>query len=365
MLYNFIKFEQLCSCIDPEQLVLSPAQLKSVGLALVHLADLIKQPLLPLRDLRLAIEKYSQSPLVLTSLHCIFVKACILAKMYTYPPTLLDYNIEIIDTTRNDLDIQSVLEYFYYGSIIHAANKKWNRALDFLSIIISAPTQKMISAIQIAAYKKYILISLIHEGQVKSLPKYTASSVEKVCKGQSLPYQQLAEAFKDTNIQAFQNTASQSSNIFESDKHIGLVKQCFQSIQRKKIKELTKVYITVGLNDMAQKIGSLTPQQLELVLIEMIDQGHILACISVTEQNIKMVHFNDVEEEKQNKLEESILNVSNINNRILYMDKLEGLNREFQTKYMTLSSTGPVMSEQFAEEEMDLPVDDDVGSFAG
>ncbi|KAG1451747.1 hypothetical protein G6F56_008000 [Rhizopus delemar] len=270
--------------------------------------------------------------------------------MYTYPPTLLDYNIEIIDTTRNDLDIQSVLEYFYYGSIIHAANKKWNRALDFLSIIISAPTQKMISAIQIAAYKKYILISLIHEGQVKSLPKYTASSVEKVCKGQSLPYQQLAEAFKDTNIQAFQNTASQSSNIFESDKHIGLVKQCFQSIQRKKIKELTKVYITVGLNDMAQKIGN---------------QGHILACISVTEQNIKMVHFNDVEEEKQNKLEESILNVSNINNRILYMDKLEGLNREFQTKYMTLSSTGPGMSEQFAEEEMDLPIDDDVRPFAG
>lgn len=49
-----------------------------------------------------------------------------------------------------------------------------------------------------------------------------------------------------------------------------------------------------------------------------------------------MVHFNDVEEEKQNKLEESILNVSNINNRILYMDKLEGLNREFQTKVCDL-----------------------------
>jgi hypothetical protein len=47
-----------------------------------------------------------------------------------------------------------------------------------------------------------------------------------------------------------------------------------------------------------------------------------------------MVHFNDdeEEEEKQSKLEESILNLSTINSRISYMDKLEGLNRDFQTK---------------------------------
>lgn len=47
-----------------------------------------------------------------------------------------------------------------------------------------------------------------------------------------------------------------------------------------------------------------------------------------------MVHFNDddEEEERQSKLEESILNLSTINNRISYMDKLEGLNRDFQTK---------------------------------
>lgn len=33
---------------------------------------------------------------------------------------------------------------------------------------------------------------------------------------------------------------------------------------------LTKVYITVGLNEMAKKIGNVSPEELELILIEMV-----------------------------------------------------------------------------------------------
>ncbi|KAG1155649.1 hypothetical protein G6F37_008355 [Rhizopus arrhizus] len=350
---------------DVEQVVLSPTCFRLVGSACLHLAQLVQQPLLPLEVLLSAIQRYSGSPLILTSLHSTFVKACILAKMYTYPLQLLDYDIEIIDTTKNDLDIQSVLEYYFYGSMVYIANKNFVRALDFLSIVISAPTQKLLSAIQIAAYKKYVLVCLIGEGQMRPLPKYTASTVEKVCKSQAVVYLQLADAFKDTNIRMFQDIASRSSNIFENDKHIGLIKQCFQSLLRKKIKELTKVYITVGLNEMAKKIENVSPKELELILIEMINQKQISASISITEQLTKMVHFNDdeEEEEKQSKLEKSILNLSTINSRISYMDKLEGLNRDFQTKYMTLSSTGPGgISEHFVDEEMELPVDEEAKS---
>jgi hypothetical protein len=51
---------------------------------------------------------------------------------------------------------------------------------------------------------------------------------------------------------------------------MGLIKQCSQALYRQKIKELTKVYITVGLNEIASKIGDVSPQQLELILIEMV-----------------------------------------------------------------------------------------------
>lgn len=110
------------------------------------------------------------------------------------------------------------------------------------------------------------------------------------------------------------------------------MKQCFQSLRRKKIKELTKVYITVGLIEMANKIGT-TPEELELVLIEMITQRQVAASISVTEEQlVKMVHFIDEDESATVKLEDRIAHIASINERVSYMDKLEGLNRDFQTK---------------------------------
>lgn len=170
------------------------------------------------------------------------------------------------------------MEYHYYGAIIYIGNKNFDRALDFLSIVISAPTQKAISAIQVAAYKKFILASLIADGQLRTLPKYTSQAVDKVCKTQSVPYSNLVKAFNDTDIESFNTIASKSSAIFEKDQHMGLVKQCFQALRRKKIKEMTKVYITVGLEDMATKIGDVSPEELELILIEM---ASILTMLSV------------------------------------------------------------------------------------
>lgn len=114
------------------------------------------------------------------------------------------------------MNIQSFLQYYYYGAIIYIGNKNYDRALDFLTIVISAPTQKAISAIQVAAYKKFVLVSLIYQGQLKPLPKYTAQGVEKVCKTQSQPYTSLLKAFNDTDLDLFQEIASNHSGVFES-----------------------------------------------------------------------------------------------------------------------------------------------------
>lgn len=110
------------------------------------------------------------------------------------------------------------------------------------------------------------------------------------------------------------------------------MKQCLQSLRRKIIKELTKVYITVGLNEMSDKIGGVTPQELELILIEMINQNQVSATMSITEQHVKMVHFIDQEDNNQINLEDRIFNIAAINERVSMMNKLEGLNRDFQTK---------------------------------
>lgn len=53
----------------------------------------------------------------------------------------------------------------------------------------------------------------------------------------------------------------------------------------------------------------------------------------MTDQLVKMVHFIDDDERKDTlNLEERLLQVASVNDRVAYMDKLEGLNKDFQTK---------------------------------
>lgn len=49
-----------------------------------------------------------------------------------------------------------------------------------------------------------------------------------------------------------------------------------------------------------------------------------------------MVHFKDDVDDSQLNLEERIFNIAAINDRVAYMNELEGLNRDFQTKVNTL-----------------------------
>ncbi|KAI8991101.1 hypothetical protein BDF20DRAFT_842680 [Mycotypha africana] len=324
---------------DPEQVRIAAACFTLIGSTLLHLSEVLREPLLPLLSFRIAIERFAEGENVLTSLHAPFLRACIRAKAYRYPLYLLDHDIEIIQPNNYDVNIRNFLEYYYYGAILYIGNKKYDRALEFLTIVISAPTQQnVVSAIQIAAYKKFVLASLITDARIRTLPKYTAPGVEKACRFHSTAYINLSKAFEDTNIHQFNDTLQKSSNVFRGDNHMGLVKQCYQSLRRKKIKELTKVYITVGLEEMARKIEDVSPEELEHILIEMINQNHIQASISVTDQHIKMVHFNIVQNEEQQKnIEDRILEISTLNDRVAYMNKLEGLNRIFQGKVIVQS----------------------------
>lgn len=52
-----------------------------------------------------------------------------------------------------------------------------------------------------------------------------------------------------------------------------------------------------------------------------------------------MVHFEDQDKQEENlNLVDRILQITNVNDRVSYMDKLEGLNKEFQTKVINYMS---------------------------
>ena len=64
------------------------------------------------------------------------------------------------------LEYRDHLIYFLYGAMIFMALKKWKRALLFLEIVIMSPVANNVSKIQIDAYKKWVLVSLLYKGHV-------------------------------------------------------------------------------------------------------------------------------------------------------------------------------------------------------
>lgn len=47
--------------------------------------------------------------------------------------------------------------------------KDWDRAKLFLEVVIMSPTQNIVSKIQVDAYKKWVLVSLLRDGKVSIL----------------------------------------------------------------------------------------------------------------------------------------------------------------------------------------------------
>ncbi|KAG0180882.1 COP9 signalosome complex subunit 3 [Apophysomyces sp. BC1021] len=332
---------------DQAQVRLAPARFTYIAKALEVLAQHLKNassvPMIPIRPLTEAIHRYSPQPNVLTSLHAPLAKACLLAKMYKNPLPLLKYDIERVEPTKYDITIESFLEYHYYGAMIYIGNKDFERAIHFLTLI-------------------------------RALPKYTATAVDKVFKQRFGRYQEIIKAFDKSDIVLLEKVFNKYRDTWEADSHIGLVKQCVEALRRKKIREFTDIYITVSLRDLTAKLGypgTTTERKVEAILVDMIAQSQISASISYVlaeNQRIKMVNFHDSDETDSpnalNNLEARIFRAANINKKVADMDKSEGLNKEFQAKYMTHTSNGGQLSSMPYDEDIDLPLDEDAKMFA-
>ncbi|KAI9312255.1 hypothetical protein BX666DRAFT_868065 [Dichotomocladium elegans] len=351
---------------DPTQLVYAPIRVSYIAKALEHLAKILNNPSVIIVPLATAIVKISPDCNSLTSLHAPFVKvrtrmasnlffspiaatsrrrlqACLLAKMYRYPLAILDMDIEDVDPQAHAISIKSFLLYHYYGAMIYIGNKNFDRALDFLILVLSAPAQTA-SAIQMEAYKKFVLVSLIHHGHIPALPKYTFHLLEKTFKHKHSGYFAIADSFKERNVKKFKELLEAHREMLLSDANMGLAKQCLQALGRETIKRLTNVYVTLSLQEMTTMLEPVddepvTEEQVESLLLEMIGNNQIHAKMTVAGANndVKMVHF--IEEERVNdtpgislRLEECILDTVNISKKVSRMDQQEGLSKEFQMK---------------------------------
>ncbi|CAA6668317.1 unnamed protein product [Spirodela intermedia] len=240
-----IGFINECS---PEQIRLAPEKFISVCKRFKDQLMDLKTPIQGVVPLRTAVRKLQLSSEQLTALHSDFLVLCLLSKCYKAGLSILDDDIYEVDQPKE------LLLYCYYGGMINIGLKHFRKALEFLHNVVTAPMTNL-NAIAIEAYKKYILVSLIQNGQVPQFPKYTSSAAQKNLKIiLRHPYLDLAISYSSGKISELEACIQSNMDKFHSDNNMGLVKQVLSSLYKRNIQRLTQMYLTLSLQDIANAV---------------------------------------------------------------------------------------------------------------
>ncbi|EKM56836.1 uncharacterized protein PHACADRAFT_254170 [Phanerochaete carnosa HHB-10118-sp] len=266
--------ESFCKRFTPEHARLAPDRISALAKGIVKASgENIKHALDPLCSIVL---RYPPKPTYLTSVHPIFLHACVTARHFAAALPVLSTPIVDIDTTISDLHYNDNLLYHYAGGVVFAVLKRWREAEEFFEIVVTSPAQTP-AAIQFEALKKLTLVQLILYGKAIQPPKYTNNQLIRMIKNS--PYNTLGKAYPQT---AASLTAIVQKDVeaFRSDQNLGLVQQVIDRASRWLIKKLTLTYITLGLTDIGKEVG-VEAEEVRVIVLNMIEIGDINASISI------------------------------------------------------------------------------------
>ncbi|KAH6758577.1 Proteasome component domain protein [Perilla frutescens var. hirtella] len=307
LVLSVARFINVCST---EQIRLAPDRFVSICRRLKEQVMLLEDPMRGVAPLLTAIRKLQLSTEQLTTLHPDFLLLCLLSKCYKPGLSVLEDDVFEVEQPRD------LFLYCYYGGMICIGQKQFRKALELLHNVVTAP-MPIISAIAVEAYKKYILVSLIHLGQfATSFPKYTSSAAQRNLKNFSPPYLELVNSYSTGRVSELENCVLANRDKFESDKNLGLVKQVVSSMYKRNIQRLTQTYLTLSLQDIANTVQLNSPKEAEMHVLQMIQEGDIYATIN---QKDGMVRF--LEDPEQYKTCEMIEHLDFSIQRIMMLSK--------------------------------------------
>ncbi|KAF8106279.1 hypothetical protein N665_0145s0089 [Sinapis alba] len=255
----------------------------------------LKDPVRGVAPLLSAVRKVQVSSKCLTALHPDCLQLCLQAKCYKAGFSILSDDILEVDLPRD------FYLYCYYGGMICIGLKRFQKASELLYNVVTAPMYQ-VNAIALEAYKKYILVNLIHSGQFSdNLPKCASAAAQRSLKTFCIPYNEVGSRYNDGKISELEAVVVAHSSDFENDNNLGLVKQAVASLYKRNILRLTQKYLTLSLQDIANMVQLANAKEAEMHVLQMIQDGQIHALIN---QKDGMVRF--LEDPEQYKTSEMI-----------------------------------------------------------
>ncbi|XP_052477513.1 LOW QUALITY PROTEIN: COP9 signalosome complex subunit 3 [Gossypium raimondii] len=307
--YVLIIARFLSSCVS-EQIRLASHKFISVCKRFKDQLVLLGEPLRGVALMLTAIRKFQSLTEHLTALHPEFLLLCLLAKSYKTGHSVLEEDIFEVDQPKD------LFLYCYYGGMICIGQKHFQKALELLHNVVTAP-MFAVNAIAVEAYKKYILVSLILHGQFStSLPKYSSSAAQRNLRSLCQLYFDMENSYSNGKIGDLETYVQSNKERFEHDNNLGLVKQVVSSLYKQNIQRLTQTYLTLSLQDIASTVQLSSVREAEMHVLQMIQDVEIYATIN---QKDGMVRF--LEDPEQYKTIEMIERIDSSIQRLMILSK--------------------------------------------
>jgi len=243
------------------------------------------------RVLVTAVEKVRDSPEHLTWIHADALQLALVAKLVK--PVLGLLQQRVLHVSKDCMQPRDFLLYFYYGGMCFAAVKEMSKALDMFQLAFTMPCQAL-NEIMVETYKKFVLVSLIVHGEVQTLPKYTASLVQRLIKNCCSEYNEVATACGTHEVTEVQSSVEKHKALLQRDNNYGLAKQVLEAVYSRNIQRLTQTFVTLSLGDIGEQVKLGDAAQAKKRVLDMIEGNMIVATI---DEQMGMVSF-DTEPDK-------------------------------------------------------------------
>jgi len=245
--------ESEASNLDVTQLRLMPEQVRHLGDAVSRFAELTGEYTRVKALVARLIDVVAPSRTTLTSLHAIFLKLALASHSVEDTVDMLLDGIDDIDTVCTAVKYHDNLLYHYYGGIILSLLGHFRAAENSLEIVLSAPGPA-ISAIQLDAYKKLVLLQLLTHGRKLPSNKFVSNDVLSAVAKTCGVYNDYASAYEALDDARLRNVFVRNQQVFEEDLNGGLVELCNSRFHDRAIRRLGGIFVTMGLAEIASQV---------------------------------------------------------------------------------------------------------------
>lgn len=189
-----------------------------------------------------------------------------------------DYMTEELGLTRN-LDAQSVLEYDYLSGLLFLTRCQWEKARAAFERVIAHPTRDGgVSKIMVEAYNKWLLVSLLVNGQTPHVPVYVGSYAKKAYETTGQPYHALSAHFDAFSAVKLKQEVEAHAQMWHEHRNTGLVQEVMAAHQKWQVLNLRNVFSKVTISQIRETTCSAetgnalpTDEEVERLVNGMID----------------------------------------------------------------------------------------------